>query len=126
MRYLDTFKNKTDRTRSSTTDVLVIDDAPSGAEWIGVPPENEPDETTSVQGLYVMPVGIFGISDKPSQIDKALRGITEVIFVDDPLLLQKIKEKDAIIQELISELKEVRIFESDDLDLPDDYLESNS
>jgi hypothetical protein len=117
---------ETDRTRSSTDNVFVVEDAPSGSIWQGALPEHVPDETTSVQGLRVIPEGIFGVAYEPSKVDMPRRGITELIFVEDPLLLQKIKEKDAIIQELISELKEARVFESDGFDLPDDYFENDA
>lgn len=107
---------KIDRTKSTIGDIIVIEDVS----------EYEQDETLSVQGLRVVPEGVFGIGEASLATKKGRQCIKEMIFVDDPLLLQKIKEKDAIIQELTSELKEARIFESNDLDLPDDYFEKNS
>jgi hypothetical protein len=59
-----------------------------------------------------------------------LDAITEVVFMDqNPMLLERLADKDAIIKELTAELNEfkrISWFEFDSLDLPDDYYENDA
>lgn len=55
---------------------------------------------------------------------------TEIVFVDqNPMLLQRLADKDAVIKELtakLSEFERMSYFEFDGFDLPDDYYENDA
>jgi hypothetical protein len=70
--------------------------------------------------------------NKPMKVDSdhEYKPMTDVIFVEpNPLLIQKIAEKDAIIKDLTAKLNEferISSFEFDGLELPADYYENDA